>query len=214
MTTIVTVLRSGGEYFPEHVRHLHAQFHGLPSVCLSDVGVQGVSTVPLRHDWPCWFAKMELFHPELIKDDILYFDLDTLLINSPETYLYDDRFRMLSDFYCPERPASGMMFIPHKEKARIWLGWLTDPQKWMRECRGDQDVLEAICGRDVARFGDGVKSYKVHVAAPGMPGWHSRRSQGNGSIPPGTDVLCFHGYPRPWESAILDFLSTQADLAV
>lgn len=61
---------------------------------------------------------------------------------------------------------------------------------------GYQDVLEVICGRDVARFGARVKSY---VAAPGMPGWHVRRSLGDGNIPPDTDVLCFHGYPRPWD---------------
>lgn len=201
MTVIATVLKSGGEYRPEYVQRLHAQFCGLPSVCLSDVNVPGIETLPLRHDWPGWFAKMELFNPDAIRDDILYFDLDTQIINSPEPYLHDDRLRMLSDFYHPQKPASGMMFIPKNDKTHIWKAWTANTQKWMQECRGDQDVLEAICGRDVARFGASVKSYKVHVAAPGMPGWHARRSLGNGYIPPDTDVLCFHGYPRPWELA-------------
>lgn len=199
MTVIATVLKSGGEYRPEHVQRLHAQFCGLPSVCMSDVNVPSIETLPLRHDWPGWFAKMELFNPDLIQDDILYFDLDTLITGNPEPYLHDDRFRMLSDFYHPEKPASGMMFIPQGEKTHIWEAWTAQPQKWMCECRGDQDVLEAICGSDVARFGDRVKSYKVHVAATGMPGWHARRSLGDGNIPPDTDVLCFHGYPRPWD---------------
>lgn len=199
MTIIATVLKSGGEYHPEHVQRLHAQFYGLPSVCLSDVVVPGVETLPLRNNWPGWFAKMEIFNPDLIQEDILYFDLDTLITGNPEPYLHDDRFRMLSDFYHPEKPASGMMFIPQGEKTFIWKAWAAHPQKWMGEYRGDQDVLEAICGRDVARFSDNVKSYKVHVAAPGMPGWHPRRSQGNGCLPPDTDVLCFHGYPRPWD---------------
>lgn len=199
MTIIATVLRSGGDYGPEHVQKLHAQLCGLPSVCLSDVPVPDVATSPLRYQWPGWFSKMELFNPEQVNDDILYFDLDTMLLCEPRGYMKDDRLRMLSDFYHPDKPASGMMFIPHREKARIWSQWIASPERWMQEYRGDQDVLERICGRGVARFGARIKSYKVHVAARGMPGWHAGRSLGNGHIPPDTDVLCFHGYPRPWE---------------
>lgn len=202
MTVIVTVLKTGGEYRPEHVQRLHRQFGTYHAVCLTDVAVEGVATLQLAHDWPGWFAKMALFDPELIQDDILYFDLDTLLINSPQPYLTDGCLRMLSDFYYPTKPASGMMFIPHHEKIRIWPAWIADPQKWMRKYRGDQDVIEAICGRNIARFGNPVKSYKVHVAVPGMPGWHARFSQGNGEIPVDTDVLCFHGFPRPWDKSM------------
>lgn len=199
MTLIVTVLRSGGEYSSEHVRRLHSQFSGLPAICLSDVAVRAVTTIPLRYTWPGWFSKMELFNPEIIKDDILYFDLDTQIITTPKPYLCDDRFRMLSDFYYPDKPASGMMFIPHIYKARVWSAWMENPARWMRKCRGDQDIIEQICGRNVARFGNSVKSYKVHVVAPGMPGYHMKHSKGDGLIPPETDILCFHGKPRPWE---------------
>ncbi|GAA3897972.1 hypothetical protein GCM10022405_24070 [Gibbsiella dentisursi] len=199
MTVIVTVLKSGGEFQPEHVQRLHAQFHNLPSICLSDVTVPGVDTFPLRFNWPGWFSKMELFNPDLIHDDILYFDLDTQIVINPEIYLYDDHFRMLSDFYHPDKPASGMMFIPHNFKAYIWSAWIDAPLKWISECWGDQDVLEKICGREVARFDSSVKSYKLHVAGPGMPGWHPTSSEGCGTIPTGTSILCFHGKPRPWD---------------
>jgi len=202
MSVIVTVLKSGGDFLPEHVQSFHAQLNGLDAVCLSDVPVSNVSVIPLRYNWPGWFSKMELFNPEIICDDILYFDLDTLLIHNPTVFLHDDCLRMLSDFYHPERPASGMMYIPHKEKLNIWSRWVTRSERWISECRGDQDVLEKICGRDVARFGSQVKSYKVHVAAKGMSGWNPARSIGDGSIPPDTQVLCFHGNPRPWDITI------------
>lgn len=202
MTLIATVLRSGGEYGAAHVQRLHQQFGGLPAVCLSDVPVPNVRTVPLWSYWPGWFAKMALFNPDLIPDDILYFDLDTLITGNIAPYLRDDRFRMLSDFFQPDKPASGMMFIPHSDKAHIWNNWMDDPQKWMLECRGDQDVLEVICGRDVARFGRRIKSYKVHVASAGMPGFTPQYSTGNGELPPDTDVLCFHGNPRPWDERL------------
>ncbi|KGT94971.1 hypothetical protein NG99_06050 [Erwinia typographi] len=198
MTIIATVLKSGGEYLPTHVQRLHEQFDDLQSVCFSDVPVPGVNTLPLRYGWAGWFSKMELFNPELTMSDILYFDLDTIITGNIVPYLNDDRFRMLSDFYFPQTPASGMMFIPHSAKAPIWQAWIAKPAQWMSMCRGDQDVLAKICGCGVARFGERVKSYKVHVASKGMPGWHRSRSTGNGTIPPGTDVLCFHGNPRPW----------------
>ncbi|MBB6413742.1 hypothetical protein [Mesorhizobium sangaii] len=43
--------------------------------------VQGVELIPLRHGWPGWWAKMELFRPEL-RDDWLVFDLDTSIVGS------------------------------------------------------------------------------------------------------------------------------------
>lgn len=75
MTIIATVLRSGGEYGPEHVRWLQAQFCKLSSVCFSDVTVPGVNTIRLRFERPGWFSKMELFDPAAIESDILFFDL-------------------------------------------------------------------------------------------------------------------------------------------
>lgn len=203
MITIVTVLRAGGDFSPAHVQRLHRQFGDIPSICLSDTAVPGVITRPLRSDWPGWFAKMELFDPDQVDGDIFYLDLDTLIVTSPAPYLNDDRLRMLSDFYYPEKPASGVMFIPHRDKARIWRAWTARPDEWMQTCSGDQDVLENICGRGVARFGTGIKSYKAHVACRGMSGWHPRYSTGNGLIPAGTDILCFHGKPRPWDTGPL-----------
>lgn len=199
MTLIVTVFRQGGDFQAHHVQDLHAQFAGYPSLCLSDTKIAGVSVVPLRSRWPGWFAKMELFNPAQTDDDILYFDLDTWITGDLSPYLADDTFRMLSDFYHPAKPASGMMFIPHRQKAPVWSMWSADPGRWMRKYRGDQDVLERICGRHVPRFGHGIKSYKVHIASEGMPGYLQGRSQGNGLLPAGTEVVCFHGYPRPWE---------------
>ena len=63
----VTVLRSGGEYGPRHVQWLARQIPGL--VCLSDRKVEGVETIPLRHDWPGWWAKMEMFSDVIDEDE-------------------------------------------------------------------------------------------------------------------------------------------------
>lgn len=204
MTIIATVLKSGGDYRPEHVQELHSQFGDLPSLCFSDCPVAGVKTLPLKYGYRSWFSKMELFRPDAVAEDILYLDLDTWVIKNLDRYLCDTQFRMLSDFYHPQRPASGVMYIPHAFKTQVWQGWSRAPEAFMNLCRGDQEVLEQLCGRHVARFGAEVKSYKVHVARAGMAGFHALRSKGNGLIPQDTDILCFHGSnARPWMTPLI-----------
>ncbi|MER9165551.1 hypothetical protein [Mesorhizobium sp. M0715] len=85
MKTVACVLRSGGDFEPGDVVRLFNQVsEHLPGAkfrCFSDVAVQGVEVIPLRHGWPRWWAKMELFLPEL-PDDWLFFDLDTSIVDS------------------------------------------------------------------------------------------------------------------------------------
>jgi len=80
--TVVTVLRSGGRYGPEWVRKLHRQCakwgpeHEFG--CFADAPVDGVPCVPLRHDWPGWWAKFEAYCVEA--ERVLLLDLDTLIV--------------------------------------------------------------------------------------------------------------------------------------
>ena len=69
---------------------------------LSDVPVDGVETIPLQHDWPGWFAKFELFRPD-IEGDLLYFDIDTVITGDLKQ-LEVGQTTMLSDFYHPQHP--------------------------------------------------------------------------------------------------------------
>ena len=49
-------------------------------VCLSNVDVPGVETIPLATGWPGWWAKVELFNPALdLGDRVLYLDLDVFV---------------------------------------------------------------------------------------------------------------------------------------
>ena len=182
----VTVLRSGGEYDARHVRWLAKQVPGL--VCLSDVRVQGVLTVPIRHDWPKWWSKMNLFS-DAIDGDLLHIDLDTVVLGSLDAFDVR-RTTMLSDFYRPHLLASGLMYIKQEDKAAIWAAFLSDPKGHMKRHErfpliGDQGFLN---GRIKAqRWQDvlpgQVASYKVHCL--------------NGPTPT-AKVVCFHGQPRPW----------------
>ncbi len=90
MTTLITVLKGGGRYDATWVARLaggirrHAPaFERI--VCLTDqpVAVAGVETIPLRHAWSAWWAKMEAFRPGLSTGPTLLCDLDTVLTAQP-----------------------------------------------------------------------------------------------------------------------------------
>jgi hypothetical protein len=185
MAVNICVLRSGGEYLPEHVQRLARQVPDL--VALSDVPVEGVPVIPLQHDWPGWWAKMELFRPDM-PGDLMYFDLDTLVLRVPPT---PTRTTVLSDFRKLHLIGSGLMFLKHEDRAQVWDAFVADPAKAMRTCTtgyrwGDQGFLldfyrDAQRWQDIAR----VYSWKFHCQA--------------GVIPADADVVCYHGKPRPWE---------------
>ncbi|SDF69664.1 hypothetical protein SAMN05216571_101257 [Onishia taeanensis] len=202
MVRRVCVLRSGGEFGPEHVQwlagrvdlnHWLARHDDNDIQCLSDVEVRGVPTIPLAHGWPGWWAKMELFRPDL-PGDLIYLDLDTVVLYDLEPLIAAaaGRTTLLSDFYRPAQPASGLMYIAERDKARVWAHWMRDPAGHMARarttaCWGDQGILRQVLGDGVQRWQDvaqgQVVSYKAHCR------------QG---IPAAARVVCFHGNPRPW----------------
>ncbi|MCO5213695.1 MAG: hypothetical protein M9936_28685 [Caldilinea sp.] len=174
------MLRSGGDYGPEHVRWLAKQVPDL--VCLSDVWVDNVETVRMRYGFPGWWSKLELFS-DVFNDDLMYFDLDTVVLDVPKA----DRTTVLRDFYYPETMGSGLMYIAQKDKARVWDAFMERPSLHMRRCciGGDQQFLQDHIGgaqkwQDVAR----VYSYKAHC---------------QDGLPTDAQVVCFHGRPRPWQ---------------
>jgi hypothetical protein len=102
--TVATVLRSGGDYDARWVHTLYRQLdRHMPEpwtfACLSDdPSVPGY--VPLRHDWPRWWPKIELFRPGLFDGPVLYLDLDTLVLGDLSGIAsYCGRMAMLADFY-------------------------------------------------------------------------------------------------------------------
>lgn len=180
--TIVCVLRSGKDFQPRHVQWLAKQAPNI--VCLSDQLIAGVETRPLLMDWPGWWAKMEAFGPS-IEGDILLVDLDTVILRMPELPTVTT---VLRDFTEPGLIGSGFMYVTAEDRARVWQAFTKDPKRHMARFQawprlGDQGFLMEHLA-DAARWGENVRSYKVHCR------------QG---LPEGTDVVCFHGKPRPWD---------------
>lgn len=91
MLTVATVLWKGEfrnrTYNEEWVRKTQRMCKRLlpehKFVCLSNVEIDGVYTLPLIDNLPGWWSKVELFRPNNdLKGFILYLDLDTLIVGN------------------------------------------------------------------------------------------------------------------------------------
>lgn len=136
---------------------------------------------------------MELFRPE-IEGDLLYIDLDTVVCGSLEPLAAVGKFTLLRDFYCHDRFGSGLMYLTEEIRAELWKAWTKRAPLWMRECTrtghwGDQGFISHVVGSK-ADVWQGVLpgkavSYKCDLK-------HREPDKD-------TSVVCFHGFPRPWQ---------------
>lgn len=191
MITIATVLRSGGPVYDE--RWVHALRAGVAEylkaphrfVCLSDVEVPGVETAPLAHDFPGWWAKIELFRPGVFEGPTLYMDLDTLPVGwLLDLTTYDGPLAMLSDFNRPRLAQSGVMaFRPGPVTEALWEDWIKRPGDHMSAYRGDGEWLHDHTNPDRLQdlFPGQIVSFKLHA---------------RGDAPGGARLVCGHGRPR------------------
>lgn len=211
---IVSVLRTGEEYKAKYAKFLHSQLKGFDSVCLTDLpSITGIKTLPLSDkSWVGWWAKMELFNPDgpLGGEDLFYMDVDTLIVGDIRPILRKvkdtTQMVMLSDFFHPNYAASGVMYIPANVKHKVWNLWHEYMDWFMVRARrpgriGDQGVIaQAIpqAKRWDKLLPGKIVSYKKHVVGPGGVGYDPLRSEGNGTVPAGAAIVCYHGEPRPW----------------
>jgi len=198
------VLRAGGEYKTAHVLALLAGVERYwPYVAMplrvvvvtndDDATALAVEHRRLLYPWSGWWSKLALFSPDLDDlGDLLYFDLDTVVVGSLEDVAAAGCLTLLQDFYRPAALGSGLMYLPLECRAAVWAKWLEGPSGFIRRYRGDQDFLaDALRGVAVecwqALLPGQVVSYKVAV-------------QPRRQIPADVRVICFHGQPRPWST--------------
>lgn len=191
--TIACVLKLGGHYTREWVHALkrglakHAPPHDF--VCLTDdCGVSPVWRVPLKHPWPSWWSKLNLFAPGQFTGPTVYLDLDTLVVSDlSDLCSYTGDFAMLSDFYRPKVAQSGvMLWTPNRKTEAMYETFRDDAAAYMKQFRGDGEYLRSsypgIGPQRIQEMFDGqVVSYKVHARE---------------GPPDGARLVCGHGRPR------------------
>ena len=197
MFTVACVLKSGGIYDAEWVSKLQravARNLSRPHrfVCLSDVDVP-CERIPLKHDWPGWWSKIELFSGA-VEGPFLYLDLDTA-ITGPLDGLsnLDSDFAMLRSFANPNMPASGVMWV-RKVPTQIYTKFAKQPDAYIAHYQrmqngaylGDQAfIADTVPKIDfLTDMFAGITSYKLH---------HKTK------LLPGTSIVCFPGDPKPTE---------------
>ncbi|MCP1832830.1 hypothetical protein [Bradyrhizobium sp. USDA 4545] len=206
MLTVACVLKSGGIYDATWVarlrdgvtRHL-AQPHRF--VCLSDVEVP-CERIPLEHDWPGWWSKLELFK---LRGPVLFFDLDTAIVGDlTDVARVADHHAtvVLQDFYrLGAGIGSGVMSWNDLDLCRgLYDRFAADPVGWMKRIggRGDQGFLEDAgyaqhYGRWQHLLPGQIVSYKVHCRGGQSPATGQWTEPG---IPGDARVVCLHGYPK------------------
>lgn len=183
---VACVLKTGGAYGPRHVAQLRegirrhsprARF-----VCLTDApdSVEADEIIPLQHNWPGWWAKIELFRH--VKH-ALYLDLGTVVLAPVEEW-ERDRLTLTTDFL-GYGAQSCMMWVG--DDWDVYDGFCEAPIRFMRQfspCNGmpwgDQGFVAST--KDVALYADpGLLSWKVHC---------------RDGVPEGAKMVFFHGLPR------------------
>jgi len=156
--------KPGNPYSPLWVEKLRAMVErnlGIPFrfVCLSNMPIRlpGVKHIPLKHNLPGWWSKMELYRPDIFNTDIvLYLDLDMVIIAnlSPFIDFLVTGMALVKNFnnWRPKKKAkypdvrqgynSSVMVFEQWVARDIWDKFSEAPKKWMEMLRGDQDFLQ------------------------------------------------------------------------
>lgn len=191
MITIKTVLKSGGEYKPEHVQRMQEmldRYVDCPSkfVCYSDVEIPDVIVRPLINGWKGWWSKIEMFRDV---EDSFYIDLDmTITGNITDMVMVDSNFMALRNMN-PRIAGIGSAMMKWKgDYSCLYRDFLKSPLTHMQSnnqigtaFHGDQGFLwrQTDC--------------KIEFFQEKFPDRIKRFDQSGG------DIKVYFGKRRPWK---------------
>ena len=188
----------------ENVREHTTREHRF--VCLTDSSEKfDCETIPLTDNLPRQWSKLELFKPHF-EGRVIYFDIDTIIVRNIDKLMdYTGKVAMLHCWKNDWMWASGIM------------AWNTDlqcvlPSRRQRERidagpqRGDQRFISSqlkAAGYEIDRVRDIVNAvsyrWQVRTKHHHVDGDWLKTPDSHYGLPEGTDIVCFHGGPRPHE---------------
>lgn len=156
MLQILCVLKTGGDYDLSYVLRLkeavrqHIGNVAYSFRCLSDDENVGhvCYRVPLKHYWPGWWSKVELFRDGIPKGPAIYFDLDTVIVGDlgpiVDFALFSNiPFSMLRGFNANlgDNPASGIMVagseLGFSYYSKVYEDFVLDPDRAVQNTKED-----------------------------------------------------------------------------
>ncbi len=221
---IACVLKSGGDYDWNYVHNLNRLLKkhcSLPFTlhCLTDLIPPGgfirgnLKYHVLRHNWPGWWAKIELFRI-FISTPVFYFDLDTVIVDNINHIIqYPHKFSALRPLYAEKYPehkkdprvrylydhafGSGLMAWDG-DCSHIYHKFREDPEDYQRHYKGDQVFIQKmiklmVVDRLQDLFTKQIVSYKLDIQLS------EERREEKEELPKYARIVCFSGRPRPKE---------------
>jgi hypothetical protein len=168
---------------------------------LTDWGIAG----PKRS----WWYKMQLFNSQHHAGPLLYFDLDTVIVNNIDWICQQSLryFWAIRDFKYLWKPQStelnsSIMWWDTRCYDAVWQHFSnTNFDKILREYRGDQDYITAHVRKEEQRFFDPrrIKSWRWQCLDGGYNFQTQKylRPKTGTTVDTDTSVLIFHGHPKP-----------------
>lgn len=169
-------------------------------------------------DWPGvagrrkgWWYKMQMFDSSQLPGQVLYLDLDTVIVDSLDWIMSLDAeyFWAIKDFKHIWRSNwqginSSVMYWNNSKFSNIWQ----DFQRIgiagaVKRYTGDQDFISEVLPAHQRKFFDDslIRSWRWQIKDGGLdPKTRKYHNPGTGSvINPGAAILVFHGQPKPHE---------------
>jgi hypothetical protein len=151
--------------------------------------------IKLKHGFPKWWSKIELFRPDIFDDteQVFFLDLDTVITNNIDDIVsYDGNFCGLRDFYRIVSLGSGLLSWKPSNHHHIYHNFLLKSaniiantpegdQRWIDSQTSKMDYFQDLFGRKVI-------SWKKDCVINKMV-----------SVPLSASIICFHGVPKPHE---------------
>ena len=227
----VALVCAGDKFDPAlHIKQIHANLH---EYCTDfrltvftdrdDVGLPGVRLINLP-DWnlhgaqQLWWYKVYMFSPQEWTGHVFYMDLDTIIINNIDKFWdYEiDKFCICQDFnrqfildYAISN--SSIMRFDSEKHHKLYHDFTANPQKIMRQYRGDQDYVTAYLKErtDCAWWPkEWAMSYKWEIlhggAKTGGPNikypddyYYPEHEE---VLPDVCSIVVFHGKPDPYDT--------------
>jgi len=167
-------------------------------------------------EWPgiagpkkSWWYKMQMFNPEHHAGNLLYLDLDTVVVRDLSWILNLDTryFWAIRDFRYLQNPHhtgfnSSVMWWNVSEFSWIWQNFSKqDITQLVKNNPGDQDYLTKVIDINQRRFFEDqlFESFRWQCLDGGY-NFQRRQHKSPGSgvtIAPNTSVIVFHGSPKP-----------------
>jgi hypothetical protein len=165
-------------------------------VCLTNLnGIDGVETIKLKHNWPGWWSKIEMFSNF---DECFYIDLDTVIVgNIDHIVSHPHTFTVLDNISRPGcgRIGSGLMAW-RQDKSDLYRAFKSNPMKWMNK------YITAHRWGDQGFIQDRVKSYDTfQTLFPGEIVSYKREVEGFDAPPSKAKIVIFSGKTKPWDVA-------------